>query len=184
MRKYIFLIIAVFTLLFSTITCYAVTDPAVTIVNPTDSSTIYSTNLLISVKIAKPATIRVSITEEKKKLNETLYTTSVDEILKSELAKKEGRIGSTIVSVPIGEPEFFTSANNLSFYTRKYENVSPGVYRIKVETMSQGQPIFSSESLVTMKEKEPEVLATSIFTSSQSGATLFLQNLLKTIFGN
>ncbi len=184
MRKYLIVLITVLAMLFTTATCYAVSDPAVTIVNPTGSSTIYSTNLLISVKIAKAATIRVSVSEEKKKVNETLYSTSIDEIQKAELAKREGRIGSTIVSIPYGEPNTYTSYNNLSFFTKKYENVQPGVYRIKVDTMYQGQVAYSSENLVTMKDKEPQVMATSIFTSSQSGATQFLQNLLKTIFGN
>lgn len=184
MRKYVIALMLMMIMLFSTVSSFAASDPAVTIVNPTAASTTYSTNLLISIKVAKPATIRVKVTEEKKKVNDVLYATTIDEILKSEQARRDGKAAATIVSVPVGEPEVYTSTNNLSFYTKKYEKITPGVYRIKVETLSAGQVLYTGENLVTMKEKEIEESEAKIFSTSQSGATQFLQNLLKTIFGN
>lgn len=184
MRKHVVVLMLMIVMIFSAVPSYAVPDPAVTIVNPVGSSTIYSSNLLISVKIAKPKTIRVKVTEEKKKVNEVLYAATLDEVLKSDAAKREGRAGTVMVSVPLGEYDTYTSSNNLSFYTRKYEKVTPGVYRIRVETLSAGQVVYSSENLVAVREKEVAATNTEIFTTSQSGTTQFLQNLLKTIFGN
>ncbi|HZK88256.1 MAG TPA: hypothetical protein VFC27_03795, partial [Anaerovoracaceae bacterium] len=67
---------------------------------------------------------------------------------------------------------------------KRFEKVSPGTYKIRVETLLNGQVIYSSESLVMMKEKVVETTDTKIFSVYQSGATQFLQNLLKSIFGN
>lgn len=184
MRKYLIAVMLIMMMLFSTAVSFAAADSAVTIVNPTAGSTIYSTNLLISVKLTKPKTIKVTVTEEKKKVNDTLVSTTVDEIVKAELARSAGKPAADFVSVPLGDPEKYTSENNLSFYTKKYEKVTPGAFKIKVETISGGQITNSSESLVMMKEKEVEATDAKIFNSSQSGATQFLQNLLKSIFGN
>jgi hypothetical protein len=184
MKKLLVLITLLLAMVFSTATVFGASDPAVTIVNPTDSSTSYSTNLLVSVKITKPKTIRVRVTEEKKKINDVLYSMTLDEVQKAQQAKAEGKPAATVVSVALGETETYTTSNNLSFYTKKFEKVTPGVYRIRVETLSAGQVIYSSENLVVMKEKEAEAANMNIFSTNQSGTTTFLQNLLKTIFGN
>jgi len=184
MRKYIIAVVLILTMLLSTTVSFATSDPAVTIVNPTVSSTIYSTNLLISIKVTQPKTIRVKVSEEKKKVNEVLFSATIDEIQKADLARQEGRPALTIVSIPLEEADTYTTVGNLSFYTKKFEKVVPGTYKIRVETLSGGQVIHSSESLVMMREKEIETTDAKIFSVSQSGATQFLQNLLKTIFGN
>lgn len=184
MRKYLITGMIIITMMFSTVVSFATQDPAVTIVNPTVSSTIYSTNLLISIKMTQPKTIRVKVTEEKKKVNDVLYSTTIEEITKAEAAREAGKAAATIVSIPIGDADTYVSANSLSFYTKKFEKVTPGAFRIRVETISGGQVTHASESLVMMKEKPLETTDAKIFTTSQSGATQFLQNLLKTIFGN
>lgn len=184
MRKYMIIVMLMIIMMFSTAVSYATQDSAVTIVNPTVNSTIYSTNLLISIKVTQPRTIKVKVTEEKKKINDVLYSTTIDEIQKAETARQEGKPAAAIVSVPIGVADTYTSVNNLSFYTKKFENVTPGAFKITVETISGGQVIHSSESLVMMKEKQVETTDAKIFSTSQSGATQFLQNLLKSIFGN
>lgn len=184
MRKYIIAVMIILTMLFSTTVSFATVDPAVTIVNPTIGSTLYSTNLLISIKVTQPKTIRVTVTEEKKKVNDVLLAATIEEIEKAEQAREEGRPALTFVSVPLEEADTYITAGNLSFYTKKFEKVMPGTYKIRVETLSGGQVIHTSESLVMMKEKEVETTDAKIFSVSQSGATQFLQNLLKTIFGN
>lgn len=185
MKKHLItgMLVAVIMLL-STVVSFATSDSAVTIVNPTASGTIYSTNLLISIKVTQPKTIRVKVTEEKKKVNDILYSTTIDEIEKAEQARAAGKPAATFVSVPIAEPDTYTSVNSLSFYTKKFEKVTPGAFKIRVDTISGGVVTHSSESLVMMKEKEEETTDAKIFSTSQSGATQFLQNLLKTIFGN
>ena len=177
-------VLLIVMMLLSTLVSFAAPDPNVLIVNPTASSTIYSTNLLISVKVSQPKTIRVNVTEEKKKINDSYYATTIDEILKAELAREAGKPAATFVSIPVEEADTYVSQNYLSFYTKRFEKVTPGTYRIRVETLVNGQVVYSSESLVMMKEKLAETTDAKIFISTQSGATQFLQNLLKSIFGN
>jgi len=184
MRKYMIAVLLIVMMLLSTLVSFAASDPAVIVVNPTASSTIYSTNLLISVKVTQPKTIRVKVMEEKKKINDIYYSTTIDEIQKAELAREAGKPASTFVSIPVGVADTYVSQNYLSFYTKRFEKVTPGTYRIRVETLLNGQVVYSSESLVMMKEKVVETTDANIFSSSQSGATQFLQNLLKSIFGN
>lgn len=184
MKKYIIAVLLIAMMLLSTVVSFAASDPSVVLVNPTVGSTIYSTNLLISVKVTQPKTIRVTVTEEKKKVNDNYYSTTIEEIQKAEQAMVAGKPASTFVRIAVEEADTYVSQNYLSFYTKRFEKVSPGTYRIRVETLLDGQVIYSSESLVMMKEKPVETTAAKIFSSSQSGATQFLQNLLKSIFGN
>jgi hypothetical protein len=184
MRKYIIALLLIAMMLLSTIVSYGASDPAVTIVNPTVSSTIYSTNLLISVKVTQPKIIQVKVTEEKKVINDVYYSTTIDEIEKATLAKELGKPAPVFVSVPVEVADTYITQNYLSFYTKRFEKVTPGTYKIRVETIVNDQVVFSSESLVMMKEKEVETTAAKIFSTPQSGATQFLQNLLKSIFGN
>jgi len=184
MRKYIIAVLLIVMMLLSTVVSFATSDPAVTIVNPTVSSTIYSTNLLISVKVTQPKTIRIKVTEEKKVINDNYYSTTIDEIQKAEQARAVGKPAATFVSVPVDDADTYVSQNYLSFYTKRFEKVTPGTYKIKVDTLLNDQVIYSSESLVMMKDKPVVPIDVKIFSTAQSGATQFLQNLLKSIFGN
>ena len=51
---------------FSLTEAYGAEDPAVTVVNPMDGSTVYSSSLLISVKLTAPETIRVNLYKQVK----------------------------------------------------------------------------------------------------------------------
>jgi hypothetical protein len=184
MRKYMIAGLLVVMFMFTTAISFATTDPAVTIVNPTINSTIYSTNLLISVKVTQPKVIRIKVTEEKKVINDNYYSTTIEEIQKADLAREAGKPAATFVSVPVEGSDTYVSQNYLNFYTKRIEKVMPGTYKIKVDTILNDKVVFSSESLVMMKEKPVEVADVKIFSTVQSGATQFLQNLLKSIFGN
>ena len=54
-------IMLVVMMMFSTVFASAASDPAVTIVSPAVESVVNSDSLLISIKITKPETIRVSV---------------------------------------------------------------------------------------------------------------------------
>lgn len=181
MKKYIVSIIIILTMLLSATTVYAASDPAVIIVNPVTNSTVYSNNLLVSVKISKPKTIRLTVYEEKQLVNGTLSAVNVNR-----LATSNGTISkASFTSSQIGLSEQFTSTNNLSFYTKQVNNVSPGLYRIKVDTLDNtGKEIFSSENYVAVREKPTTTNDAKIFDTPQSGTLQLLQNILKTIFGN
>jgi len=163
-------------LVFSSLTVsFAAADQDVTIVNPVSYSSITSSNLLISVKITAPKTIRVSAYEVKKTVGD-VETALGESDMKAIL---DGTFSGTIGYKPVGSAENFSSANKLSFYTKKLENINPGLYLIKVETIYQNKVVYSSRSYVTIKSKSSE--ESKLF-DSQSGTGAFLQNLIKSIF--
>lgn len=176
LKKCILTLIIILTLVFSSITVsFAAADQDVAIVNPVSYSSITSSNLLISVKITAPKTIRVSAYEVRKSVGDgsaSLGESDMKAIL-------DGTFSDTIVYSLVGSAENFTSTNNLSFYTKKLET-NPGLYLIKVETIYQNKPVYSSRSYVTIKSKSSA--ESKLFDSSQSGTAAFLQNLIKTIF--
>lgn len=161
MRKYILMLIFVIVLSFSASTVFATQaspNPNVIIVNPVSGSTVYSDHLLVSVKLTAPTTINVTVTPE---LSEQSVTTE-----------------SAIVIT-----DSFTSTTNLSFFTRKVDNVTPGEYRITVDTIdSEEQVIFSNSSPVEIKAKEDDPAERQDSEPNQSGAANFLRSLLRLIF--
>lgn len=158
MRKIVALIVMTVMLLMSTSFVFAAADPYITIVNPANETTITSGNLLVSVKISKKATVKVSLYKN----------TGTD-------------AGPSWQAVFANDS--FTTKNNLSFYTKKVENVSSGKYRIKVDTVgSDGNAIYTTYSNVTVKEKA-ETDEKAVF-NSNTGAATFLQSLLQSIFGS
>jgi len=179
MRKLIVVLTVVLSLLCSTVVAGAAADPNVVLVNPKANSAVTSNNLLISVKITQPKTIRVSVFEEKQIVNGTLSAVNINT-----LTTTNGSINSaSFTPVPAMEPAKFESKNNLSFYTKQI-TVKPGLYLIQIETLNaDGKPAYTNNSYVVVKEKTQEAEA-KIFETQQSGTMQFLQNLLKNIFGD
>ncbi|MCR5482197.1 MAG: hypothetical protein K6F52_05320 [Clostridia bacterium] len=171
--RYFVILALILSLLLSTSAVFAAANPNVTIASPVSGSTVSSSSLLVSVKVTAPTTIKVGVA----KLMKTADTPAT--AAEYEKAVKEGTLSSfTTASVFQDEP--FKTKNNLSFYTKKLENMSPGVYRVKVETLgSAGTAVYSSSRYVIMKS---EASAAVDFSSTQPGAVQFLQGLLKSIF--
>lgn len=168
----------VLTLLCSTSGVYAARDPHVFLVNPVSNSTVYTNNLLISIKLTEPKTIKVKVWEEKQIVNGTLAAVNV-----STLTTTNGSVntsGFTEVIVDTALP--FTSKNNLSFYTKQVSVPGPGLYKIQIDTLDDANKVkATNNSYVVVKEKVTE--EAKIFDAPQSGTMQFLQNLLKNIFG-
>jgi len=179
MKKMVIVLVVVLSLMFGTTVAHAEEDPNVVLVNPASNSTIYSNNLLISVKLTQPKTIKVSVFEEKQIVNGTLSAVNVNT-----LTTTKGSINNaSLTSVPVTSATF-TSKNNLSFFTKQVNNLKPGLYRIRIDTLDGSlNAVYTSDSYVAVKEKTEEAEA-KIFETPQSGTMQFLQNLLKTIFGD
>lgn len=179
MKKLFVTLVFILTLLCGTAVASAAPDPNVMLVNPAPNSTVFSNNLLISVKLTQPKTIKVTVYEEKQQVNGTLSAVNVNTLTMS-----NGAINSaSFTPVPITMPATFSSTNNLSFYTKQVNNLKPGLYRIQIETLdSANKATHTNNSYVVVKEKAEE--EAKIFDTPQSGTMQFLQNLLKTIFGN
>lgn len=178
MKKMVAVLVVVLSLLCSTVFSSAASDPAVILVNPANYSTVSSNSLLISVKITAPKKIRVTVFEEQQLVSGTYSAVNVN-------ALTTGNVDTAnLKPVAIMGPEEFTSTNNLSFYTKQINGRSPGLYMIRVESYdSAGRIAYKNESYVAIKEKAADKDA-KIFDTPQSGTMQFLQNLLKTIFGD
>lgn len=196
-------VILIMMMLFSTVIASATSitsDPAVTIISPAAESVVNSDSLLISIKITKPETIKVSVFEEKQIAGDQLISVDVNNLETLEAATNATASGVTaagvttsvtasgvttsFISQEVMVPETFTSTNTLSFYTKQLNNVTPGLYKIKVDTIdAEGKVLYSTENLVAVKGVASEAEKTDLFESNQSGISQFLQNILKSIFG-
>jgi len=175
MRKQFIAILVILMVFLSTSTVFATANQNVTIVNPVAGNTIYSNNLLVSVKLTAPLSIRVSVAQEFKVVEGVNTNVSLEEYQKTEK--------NQTASVAVGTAYSFTSTNNLSFYTRKVENVRPGVYTITVETIdSEGSVTHTNSNLVEIKAREDDPANLATVESHNSGTAQFLKNLLRAIF--
>lgn len=180
MRKIVVMLMVAISILFSTVPANAAADPNVMLVNPAPLSTVYSNNLLISVKLTQPKKIKVTVYEEKQIVNGTPTAVNVNTLTVSNGSVNASNLKSYI----IGAPAEFVSTNNLSFFTKQVNGLKPGLYRITIDTIdSSGEVLYTNNSYFAVKEKT-EAADTKIFETPQSGTMQFLQNLLKTIFGD
>jgi len=180
---------------------------AAAIVSPASNTIIYSDSLLVSVKVTEPKTVRITAYEEKQASGDSLVSANVSAITESDLAiiasaKTEGTAaegsadmattasaslsdGSTVksyTSVAMGDTASYTCNSSLGFYTKQINDVTPGLYRIQVETVdSEGGVTEVVQSMVAVKAKPVEVKS-DIFQAPQTGALQFLQTLLRNIF--
>ena len=175
MRKCLIMTLTVAMFLMGATAAYAASNPSVTIVNPVSGSTIYSDNLLVSVKLTEASSITVSVTQELKAVNGENAAISMEEYKKAD--------SNDIVSIAAGSTDSFTTTNNLSFYTKKVENVKPGVYKITVSTVDpDGKELYANSNAVEIKPKEDNPADAAVLETPQSGPAQFLKNLLKIIF--
>ena len=182
-KKLIALIVLALVILHSQAAFAGEPNPHVTIINPVHEDTLYSDNLLVSVKLTQPTTIEVSVLQVWKVVNGVNTEMTLEEFQRSRTP--ESRLDTATTRFVRMDP--FTSANQLSFFTRKVENITPGgVYIINVNTLNpEGRVTNTDTSVVLMKAKEEnpaEPVASD--TPQPSGPSQFLRNLLKTIFGS
>jgi hypothetical protein len=178
MRKYMLLLIAVFAALLCASSAYAATDAAVTLVSPPENESIVANNFLISVKVTQPGRVlRISASELQQKSGDKFVSVKPGELEEYDKKKDEEK-----KLVAVMEPERFESKGSVSFFTKKIEGITPGVYLIKVETLDASEKvIYLKEARILVKEKEEE---TKVFDSQKSGTSQFLQSLLTKIFKN
>ncbi len=150
MRKVLAMALVLMLFLFSTVSAFAAPDQSVVLINPVANSTVYSSNLLISVKVTQPKTIKIRAFEEKQVVNGTLSAVNVNTLTTS-----SGSINKeNLTSVAVMQAATFTCTNNLSFYTKQINDLKPGLYRIQVDTTDQSGKIENTiSSYVVVKEK-------------------------------
>ncbi len=181
------------------------------IISPARNSIVYSDSLLVSVKVSDAENIRVTVYEKKDSrqieiVNESgalekrtqYFSVDVNDLTEDDIAlivagklvddDGEPILLSTGESVKrytdfvYGEAELFSNDYGISFYTKQFSEVHPGLYRVKVECLdSEGLVKSISSSVIAVKDK---ALAPQddVLSEPQPGAVTVIQNLLKSIF--
>lgn len=178
MRRTILACLILVMLIFSSATIFAGSDSAVTIVSPSQSVT--GSSLLISVKLTAPKNIKVYAYEEKEKVNDILVSVNPSKLSAENLSSK------SLYSVSIMTPETYESTGTLQFYNKQIDDVTPGLYRVRVEVLDKSNTVTASSVLrvLVMPKDSEEITGSEIFQSQQTGALQWVQNLLKNIFKN
>lgn len=187
-------------------------EPTVTIVSPMENSIVSSDSFLVSVKLNKAATIKVSIFEEKIKNTEivTSYVSgaavtstaiSYDSVDTATFEAANFKARTSYTDVLYTTPASYTSKETIGFYSSTIENVQPGLYKVVVETVvdevEEKTEILDKEGEeLEVKKAEPEKIVkyicvkakeedqTQVFaqTKEKSGALSIISSFLKSLF--
>ncbi|MDR2132520.1 MAG: hypothetical protein LBP30_04150 [Clostridiales Family XIII bacterium] len=179
MRKSLLAGAVAFLICVSASFSFAAPDPAVTLVNPSENEPIVTNNFLISVKVTQVGKIlNVSAYELQKKTDDGWVIAQTDEL--EEYDKKDDDEKRLL---PIMETESFESKGVVSFFTYKVEDIAPGVYMIRIDTVdADGAVLFGKEYRILVKEQTEE--ESKVFETPKSGTSQFIQNLLNKLFKN
>ncbi len=212
-NKFRFISIFIFAVVFTVLnfTVAFATDKNVTILSPLSQSTVEEGNILLSVKITEPKNIKIDVSEirkqeedkdvlsdlsviqpatfdlENKEMLEHFQevkkkTKALEEADMKNILEKKYQDMDKLIYLPVVKEESFASNNKLSFYTKKLENYKAGVYMIEVKTVGKnGEIVNITKSFVSVVPKKEEKV---LFQQSQKGTPIFLQTLIKAIFGN
>jgi hypothetical protein len=163
---------------------FAAADPAVTLVNPSENEPIVANNFLISVKATQAGKfLRINAYEMQQKSGDAWVLVQTEELEEYDKKKEDEKRLVSIMS-----EETFESKGAVSFFTHKVENIAPGVYLIRIDTVdatatdAENAVLYSKEYRILVKEKTEE--ESKVFESQKSGTSQFLQSLLSKIFKN
>jgi hypothetical protein len=182
MRKIIVSFILIIMMLGTTSLAFAANDPNVVVVNPEQYSTVYSDSLLVSVKVLQPKTIKVAFYEEKQMVKGVATSINVTNFNMATDYSKLTDLSSTLVY----GVDTFNCTNNLSFYTKQIEKLTPGLYRLQINTVDNtGKVVFETTKNIIIRDKQSEPVGTSlIFVDAQPSTMQLIQNFFKSIFGS
>lgn len=188
-----------------------VEEPTATIVSPLENSIVSSDSFLVSVKLNKAATIKVSIYEEKVKKTEVVTSYVSGTAVTKTAVSYEGvntttfeaidfKTRASYTDVLYTTPASYTSKDNIGFYSSTIENVEPGLYKVVVETVEEVKEekveVIEKETKEEVKKAEPEKITkyicvkakedadSQVFTQTKekSGALSIISSFLKSLF--
>ncbi|MDR2356029.1 MAG: hypothetical protein LBE16_07515 [Clostridiales Family XIII bacterium] len=178
MKKFLLTTAMLFALCVFAPVSLAAADPAVTLVNPSENEPIVANNLLISVKVTQAGKLlRIGAYELQQKSGAGWAIVKTEELEEYDKKKDDEK---RLVSVM---EESFESKGAVSFFTHKVEDIAPGVYMIRIDTVdADGVVLFGKEYRILVKEKTEE--EAKVFETQKSGTSQFLQSLLNKLFKN
>ena len=179
-------------LVFAMLSTGIVFADAAAIVSPAANSIVYTDSLLVSVKVTELKTIRVSVYAERVVSGDKLVNADVSKFTEADLKAAAG--SGKYTDVLIGEAATYTNTVEIGFYTKQI-SVSPGLYKIKAETLEtvmewpEGatdpvEKVIVTEtktSLVAVKKKPVEEKK-QVFQNNSTGAVTFIRKILKGLF--
>lgn len=154
MRRRVASVVLILTLIFNTGIIFSSAAPAtsatsVNVVNPVFNKVYTADNILISIKLTQPTTIKVACSKIQQENNGVFYYMNVDTFQKNPASVYELKTRE----VPVIKQDSYTSQNNLTYYTKKIPNVTAGVYKITVTTVSGGKVLKMDEGYIGIKDK-------------------------------
>ena len=184
--------IASLVLVFAMLATGVVFADVATIVSPAGGSILYTESLLISVKVTDTNTIRVSVYAEKIESDEKLVNVDTGRLTEEDLKVAAG--SDKYTEVLLEDPAEYTNNVEIGFYTKQVA-VTPGLYKVKVETLEtvmewpEGatapvEKVIVTEtksSLVAVKKKPVEE-KNQVFQDNSTGAITFIRKILKGLF--
>jgi hypothetical protein len=167
------------------------------IVSPQANTITTSDSLLVSVKLTEPGSVKISFIEKKLRHVDILSTGSaIDGTYATYAAVSYQSVDTKDISSEdlmdnsnfnkyydryFAKTVTYTSEEKIGFYTRQFTNVKPGLYKIVVDTLGEGDKIVETTySYIAVKEKDEN--QSQLFEQKQTGALKVLQNLLKSLF--
>lgn len=157
-RTYLFIIFTVVICMFaSSVPTFAAShltdDPNVTIISPGNNAVVKAGQVLVSVKLTAPETIKMSF-----------YSVGDGD-------------RKLITS------ETYSSNKSLSYYTRQLSDLDAGVYCINVSTLNaSGTAIYSTEVYINVKKHSASSFQIDVFNSKETTDS-FWKYLLKKLLG-
>ncbi len=150
MKRRIASAVLMLALIFNTGIVFSSAAPApVNVVNPAFNKVYTADNILISIKLTQPTTIKVACSKIQQESNGVFYYMNVDAFQKNPASVHELKTRE----VPVIKQDSYTSQNELTYYTKKIPNVTAGVYKITVTTVSGGKVVKTDEGYIGIKEK-------------------------------
>ena len=171
MKKKLTSLLIVLLLCFLCTTSTFADNYAYTIISPrvSTSGITYCDNLLVSIKVAQNKYISVELFKYSKfKSGDTLSTITTDTL--SEKAS-------------VAPKSTFRSGSQINFYTNQLNQISPGLYSLKIDVLDGNGNVISSENNFFIVKSASEVQNANLFETQPSTTMQFFQNLFKGLFG-
>ena len=173
MRKILSVLIALILWISSSVMAFAQdSHDDYSIISPytSDEGVAYGDNLLISVKVDEGTALRFTV------FSYPNYT-SADSLSMVPAI-------SFTVEEQIGISEDYEKRDRIGFYTKQLNDIEPGLYSLKVDSLDGNGNITDTYSKYFIVKPNASKTTTTIYESQPSNKVLFFQSVFKSLFGS
>ncbi|MBE6020165.1 MAG: hypothetical protein IJC41_00335 [Firmicutes bacterium] len=173
MRKFISVLIALILCISSSVMVFgqnSLDDYSIISPYTSDEGVAYGDNLLISVKVDAGTALSFTV------LSYPNYT-SADSLSMVPAI-------SFTVEEPVGISENYEKRDRIGFYTRQLNDIEPGLYALRVDSLDGNGNITDTYSKYFIVKPNASKTTTTIYESQPSNKVLFFQSVFKSLFGS